>query len=83
MTMQEAFQKALDGGFPNYSPIEEFIEGKIIFQNKLSGYFLDPEFWKALGKAKNWSDNHWIIEWHALITELIDGGTIEEYFANL
>lgn len=59
--------------------------------------FLDPEAWRALGKAMGWvdgdfvdyGDGHslwsdaWQHQWHVFIDHLAEGGTIESYCKEL
>lgn len=47
MTIAEVIKKALDGGYKNY-------------QQCLHRMFLDPEFWKCLGKQLNWGTDLWV-----------------------
>lgn len=93
MTIQEAIEKAIKGG---YTPIEDSgNEYKIL---------LDPEFWQCLGKEMGWKNNYYqivrspcndmpgryawtgpqyIYEMHCFIDHLADGKSIESYFTNL
>ncbi len=49
--------------------------------------FLDPAFWKALGKAYDWpeytSRPAWKLHWHRFIDHLAEGGSIEDFFKSL
>jgi len=60
--------------------------------------FLDPSFWRALGKALGWdkrqwyyntftkgeeSNDGWRVNWHRFIDHLAEGGTAETYFETL
>jgi hypothetical protein len=44
----------------------------------------DPDFWKALAKARKWEDaNAWRFHWHRFIDHLADGKDAESFFAAL
>lgn len=52
--------------------------------------FLDPAFWRALGKARGWSDTYhadwkgdYKYHWHRFINHLAEGGEAEQFFKNL
>jgi hypothetical protein len=40
---------------------------------------LNPEFWRALGRALEWG-LEWRARWHRLIDELAEGWTVEQAF---
>ncbi|MDE2098550.1 MAG: hypothetical protein KGL39_14950 [Patescibacteria group bacterium] len=50
-----------------------------------SGAFLDPAFWRSLGKALNedCEVSVWLILWHEFIDHLAAGETAESYFEDL
>lgn len=55
--IEKAIEKAIDGGWkPSY--IRQYYCFKEVLmdnnQYELSGIFLDPHFWQALGKAEGW-----------------------------
>jgi hypothetical protein len=48
----------------------------------LTEHLHDPEFWKALAKARQWEDaNAWRFHWHRFIDHLADGKDAESFFA--
>ena len=50
----------------------------------LSEHLHDPDFWKALAKARKWEDaNAWRFHWHRFIDHLADGKDVESFFAAL
>ena len=104
MTIKQAIQKAIDNGWKyNYDKelsfeadgSEKWGAGLI----QIDGLLLDPKFWEALGKAKEWKKDStnfsgfdcevdypqsgYIVKMHEMIEHLIDGKTIEEYFKTL
>lgn len=51
-------------------------------------FFLNPEFWQALGNALGWPPNHtayegWKNRWHDFIDHLADGKDAESFFQEL
>lgn len=52
---------------------------------------LDPAFWQALGKAREWYKGiapeheplYWKAHWHSLIDHLAEGEDVESFFATL
>ena len=93
MTIEETLKKAIEGGWD---------EGRSIVGDAWKGLsmksthkaFLDPLFWKSLGKAMGWLDvtrvpkGHvcskcceWLDNWHRFINHLASGGEIEEFFS--
>ena len=50
----------------------------------LTEHLHDPDFWKALAKARKWEDaNAWRFHWHRFIDHLADGKDAESFFAAL
>jgi hypothetical protein len=50
----------------------------------LSEHFHDPDFWKALGKARDWQDaDAWRWHWHRFIDHLAEEKDVESFFAAL
>jgi hypothetical protein len=44
----------------------------------------DPDFWKALGKARSWQDTGaWLFHWHRFIDQIALSKDVESFFANL
>lgn len=98
MTIQQAIEKAVAGGYDYNSEIPPF-------HDALCQMMLDPAFWSALGKTEGWNKTDWDIDYwtwggkqervnepkldeptfymHRLIDHLADGGTIEGYFETL
>jgi hypothetical protein len=77
MTIQEAIEKAIEGGYTTYSlhdpshPIQE-------------QYLLDTSFWEALGRTLEWKpESLWHSYWNRFIAHLTAGKTPESFFANL
>ena len=59
MTINEAIQKAVKGGYDGERSTITLAstfdtEGKDFFAHSIHKALLDPEFWKALGKARGW-----------------------------
>ena len=57
MTIQEAIKKAIEGGYKMFGSVNKsnYWNGEDF--NLLEKLFLDPEFWKCLGKAMRWGKN--------------------------
>ncbi len=50
----------------------------------LSEHLYDPDFWKALGKARGWQDaGAWRFHWHRFIDHLADEKYAESFFKDL
>jgi hypothetical protein len=101
--IEQAIKEAIEKG--GYCPLHQGarihhlrlnIEGKINPTYNLSDHvFLEPEFWQALGKAREWDMNKhlcsecglhndgWAYEWHRFIDHLAEGKDAESLFANL
>ncbi len=93
---EQIIQKMIDGGYPEekvgrISIKPHNTEDKVIAEvmsriaNKEITYpkiFLDPEAWRALGKAMGFK---YEVEWmlHRLVDHLFAGGTIESYCKEL
>lgn len=102
--LDQAIRDAVEGGYvPKYVTDDFFFTfGKdgSIGQNRreLSGIFLDPAFWQALGKARGWGfddafhdqgmleqqyGTEWKYRWHRFIDHLSQGKDIESFFASI
>jgi len=93
MTIQEAIEKAIEGGWEK----DGFVcQGELIGVEEIA--LLDPLFWQALGKAMGWetritfynsfiggkeNNDPWRLEMHRFIDHLAEGKTIESYFETL
>lgn len=67
----------------------------MVCDNKYAHYFLDPLFWKSLGKGLGWEDGEalvhekyvkyqeWKINWHRFIDALADGRSAEDFFSGI
>lgn len=70
MRIQQAIEKAIEGGWEGVNPKSHFA--------------LEPLFWQSLGKAMGWTDNEkvkiWKYNWHDFIDHLAEGKTVEEFF---
>lgn len=50
----------------------------------LTEHLYDPNFWKALGKAREWQDTGaWLFHWHRFIDHVAFGHDPESFFASL
>jgi hypothetical protein len=60
------------------------------------GVFLDPLFWRAVGRARKWDEDErdvgaradvwtsvWLRKWHEFVDHLAFGRGIEQYFEKL
>ena len=91
MTIQQAIEKAREGGWERPAPCE--IEGIEVYHK--GDTLLDPLFWQSLGKAMGWKwcpFRHyphtvecveWIVQWHCFIDHLAEGKTAESFFETL
>ena len=98
---EQAITQAIDAG---YEPkLERFaeIEGATSVQIAMAmqaDVFLDPDFWRALGRARRWpSDDaidpkmtmgewqkqRWLGRWHAFVDHLAAGNDTESWFGAL
>ncbi len=97
MKIQQAVEKAIEGGYhPEYIPkfLGKVKVEKVEIQSciKSPDYFIDPLFWKSLGKAMGWKwcpfrhYQHtaecveWIVQWHRFIDHLAEGKSPESFF---
>ncbi len=79
---KEAIQKAKSAGY--------FWDSGCEFAC-VESHFLNPEFWKYLGKALGWPKNHlqdrnaltWLDQWHRFIDCLAEGNSVKRFFTNL
>jgi len=90
MTIQEALTKAREGGyhqgFQHCEPgMRVGILGVHAFSTmQVDAIFLDPEFWRALGRTLGWHHEHvWKGYWQGFIDHLVQGNTPESFFATL
>lgn len=59
MTIEQAIEKAIEGGWPdlNYAAISDRKKAvEQIASNELESTLLDPSFWQSLGKAMGWNE---------------------------
>jgi len=77
MKIQEVLNKAVEGGYREYTGNQEAV-------------FLDPLFWQCLGKGIRWvtvnyynEGPEWKIQWHRFINHLAAGKDAETFFAEL
>ena len=50
----------------------------------LTEHLQDPEFWKALGRARDWQDTGaWLFHWHRFIDHIAFGKEVESFFSSL
>ena len=96
MTVQEAIEKSIEGGYVPFHVEEDAceMEGK-----EIAHAIMDISFWQSLGKVmgwnlKKWTDDipgkqpeiltpDWLVEWHRFIDHISQGKSIEEYFEKL
>ena len=109
MSIQEAIEKAIEGGWyiqgcvPKKVGFIEEYESNFICENKngmsvnvmhpTASIFLDPSFWRSLGKEMGWEKENvitnsveyleWKGHWHRFIDYLAEGKSIEDYFKEL
>lgn len=88
--MKEAITKAIEGGYDEmkFYPIWKTSELGVGFHKlPLTGIFLDPLFWQALGKSLGWTDTDtvkiWKYNWHLFIDHLASGKDPESFFKTL
>lgn len=98
MTIQQAIQKAIDGGWKSGN--QHFYEFESGARENLSSIFLQPLFWQSLGKSLGWKDcekgfsgkgddehswqcREWEHRWHDFIHHLVEGKSIKSYFEQL
>ena len=50
----------------------------------LTEHLQDPEFWKGLGRARDWQDTGaWLFHWHRFIDHIAFGKEAESFFSSL
>ena len=93
MTIQEAIDKAIEGGYPK----ERVADLAVHVQAQ---YFLETTFWEALVRAlgvegdfeyiqlssnapRKMRQPMWLYYWHRFHSHLVAGKTPESFFANL
>lgn len=87
MTLQEVITKAIEGGYNTHG----WVPGEYVSHDAECITFLDPLFWKSLGKAMGWRQDEdqwgdraeWVSQWHRLIDHLAEGGAAESFFESL
>lgn len=79
------------------TPTEKEWKDMIIPHGTMCAVLLNKNFWQALGKELGWKDGiirmcnecaheyegQWLIELHRFVDFLVEGGTIEQFFAEL
>ena len=90
MTIQEARTKAREGGYqPAFKHRESGMRAVIVGLHgfsiiQVNAIFLDPEFWRALGRTLGWHhESEWKGYWQRFIDHLAQGKTPESFFAML
>ena len=91
MTLQEVITKAIEGGYNTHG----WVPGEYVSHDAECITFLDPLFWKSLGKAMEWENNvyvegkgirdvkEWKQQWHRFIDHLAEGKDAESFFESL
>lgn len=86
MTLQEVMTKAREGGYqPAFKHREPGMRVGVVglhaFRTiQVDDLFLDPEFWRALGRTLGWQHER---VWKGSIDHLAHGNTPEAFFATL
>jgi len=66
--------------------------GRWVAIGNLNEFFLDPDFWEALGKTERWASQYaddggeyegWLANWHSFLDHLADGKDPESFFKEL
>jgi len=90
MTIQEALTKAREGGYQHaFKHREPGLQAGVLGLHAFStiqvdDFFLDPEFWRALGRTLGWQDERvWRGQWQRFIDHLAQGNTPASFFARL
>jgi hypothetical protein len=90
MTIQEALTKARAGGYHRDCTHHELgmragVLGLHAFSTiHVDEFFLDPEFWRALGHSLGWHEERvWKGYWQRFLDHLIQGHTPASFFATL
>jgi hypothetical protein len=88
MTIQEALTKAREGGYQHECKdrdpgLRAGVLGLHAFSTMhVDDFFLDPEFWRALGHTLGWQHERvWRGQWQRFIDHLAHGNTPESFFA--
>ena len=90
MTIQEALSKAVEGGYQHeFKAHEPSLRTGLLGLHGFSTIhvdecFLDPNFWRALGRTLGWQHERvWREQWQRFIDHLAHGNTPESFFAHL
>jgi len=104
MTIKETIEKAIEGGYLGGKSFAKYRNksGIIVYEVEdyvtpkptmtISEAFLDPLFWKSLGKAMSWGEvrpdgvnykPEWLWRWHLFIDHLAKGKNPKSFFENL
>jgi len=78
---RKAVEKAIEGGYRHLNPVN-YLDAEMAMT------FLDPLFWRALGKTLGWKDastnwSGWLGHWHVFINWIAEGKTPESFFEGL
>jgi len=101
-SIEQAIKEAVDQGYqPNVEryPEMEWISPLQIAMAMQADVFIDPAFWKALGKKRGWTtdddfkywqksvveweEKYWKKFWHRFIDHLAEGKDAESFFQSL
>jgi len=92
---ENAIKDAIKGGYQSHDALS-FLSG--LPEYAKAQIWIDPEFWQALGKAREWRQHEnttakdkvlgrygpeWRVQWHRFIDHLAEGKDIETFFANV
>lgn len=90
MPIQEALTKAREGEYQHdFKHRETGLRAGVLGLHAFStiqvdDFFLDPEFWRALGRTLGWHHERvWQEQWQHFIDHLAQGKTPESFFATL
>lgn len=96
MTIQQAIQKAIEGGWKTIRKNLDGSPSAIKETQEIHQVLLDPLFWQSLGSALGWEKEDkinylsvsftrksWFYYWHRLLDYLSSGRTIEKFFEEL
>ena len=88
MTIQQALQKASEGGYNAGHPNSINVTAMM--------FLFDSEFWQSLAKTMSWKKlacgdcigerretETWKAQWHRMVDELSEGKSIEDFFKDL